>query len=130
MGGWVNVSSSHRGQGFRTPGSNPPTHPLAEQRFKPMINLSFPWGEGRRNALLDGGPGPAKWPRQYIWLPNPLPSAHPDSSFNEQCQIWLSCPQIEQGKHRLPLQGPLFLQQGTELRPLTPPPHKPFQPKR
>ncbi|MBE9157089.1 hypothetical protein IQ265_09655 [Nodosilinea sp. LEGE 06152] len=33
-----------------------------------MISPSFPWGEGRRNAFLDGGLGPAKWPQQQFWL--------------------------------------------------------------
>ncbi len=33
--------------------------PLAEQRFKPMISRSFPWGEGRRNAFREGGLAPA-----------------------------------------------------------------------
>ena len=33
-----------------------------------MIDRSFPWGEGRRNALLEGGLGLAKWPQQQIWL--------------------------------------------------------------
>ncbi|MBD1874696.1 hypothetical protein H6F75_14495 [Nodosilinea sp. FACHB-131] len=37
-----------------------------------MISHSFPWGEGRRNAILDGGLGPAKWPQQQIWLSTPI----------------------------------------------------------
>jgi len=45
-----------------------PTIQLAEQRFKPMTSQPFPWGEERRNALLDGGLGPAKWPQQQNWL--------------------------------------------------------------
>ncbi|MEA5452468.1 hypothetical protein VB780_28095 [Leptolyngbya sp. CCNP1308] len=36
-----------------------------------MIGQSFPGGAGRRNVLLDGGLGPAKWPQQLIWLSAP-----------------------------------------------------------
>ncbi|MBD2233388.1 hypothetical protein [Phormidium tenue] len=63
-----------------------------------MIGQSFPWGEGRRNAILDGGLGPAKWPQRQIWLLTEIvrrdrPAVNPRSRT----------PDVALGKWHLPL---------------------------